>query len=322
MRARSKELAADVVEDHVGPRLAGEALHLAHVVLLAREDHVVGAERPRPLGLVGEPVVAITFAPRSLQSWITIDDTPLPAAWTTTVWPGFTWALRKTICHAVSVQSGSAAASAKGRVADADHVLVGHVEVPRVPALRVLPEDAVAPAEVVASREADLADAAGEARLDHHPIAGEHAAGARPALRPCRRCRSRGGAGTELEGRAAAPHPEIHVVHRHGVHAHAHLVGPGRRELQRALLQHLGSAVTLQHHRFGLHHSIPSIIAANLVAAARRGHSFGSHIRNAVPVPRPVVDVISPPCASMIVRLSARPSPEPFFFAVTSGSKT
>ena len=39
----------------------------------------------------------MTRAPMSLQSLIASEETPLPAAWMMTVWPGFTWPLRKTI---------------------------------------------------------------------------------------------------------------------------------------------------------------------------------------------------------------------------------
>src|SRR5436190_258659 len=57
----------------------------------------------------------------------------------------------------------------------------------------------------------------------------------------------------ELEGRAAAADPQIHVVHRDRVDAHARLARAGGRELDRAPLEHLGAAVAVQHHRFGLH---------------------------------------------------------------------
>jgi hypothetical protein len=42
-------------------------------------------------------------------------ETPLPAAWTSTVCPGRTRALSTTICHAVRKTSGTAATSVKGR---------------------------------------------------------------------------------------------------------------------------------------------------------------------------------------------------------------
>ena len=49
-------------------------------------------------------------------------------------------------------------------------------------ALRVLAQDAVAPAEVVAAGEAGAADAAGEAGLDHDPVSDGDAARPRAQL--------------------------------------------------------------------------------------------------------------------------------------------
>ena len=83
----------------------------------------------------------MTRAPTSLQSLMAIDDTPLPAAWTTTVCPGFTWAFLKTICHAVTVHRGNAASSVKlSDPLTLMRLTSGRLDVAGVAALRVLAE--------------------------------------------------------------------------------------------------------------------------------------------------------------------------------------
>ena len=67
--------------------------------------------------LSSEPTVAMTSAPKSLAIWMAMLETPLPAACTSTTCPGATRAFFTTICHAVSVQSGSAAAASNASAA-------------------------------------------------------------------------------------------------------------------------------------------------------------------------------------------------------------
>src|SRR3989442_5015788 len=61
----------------------------------------------------GPPAVAITVARHSFAIWIAALPTPLPAAWTSTVSPGFSAQRATSMCHAVRDASGHAAASSK-----------------------------------------------------------------------------------------------------------------------------------------------------------------------------------------------------------------
>ena len=55
------------------------------------------------------PTVAMTRAPTRRAIWIAALPTPLPAAWTNTVWPGESPARAMSACHEVSIAIGSAA---------------------------------------------------------------------------------------------------------------------------------------------------------------------------------------------------------------------
>ena len=59
------------------------------------------------------PTVVMTRAPTSRAIWIAALPMPLPAACTSTVWPGLSSALTSSACHDVRNASGSAAPASK-----------------------------------------------------------------------------------------------------------------------------------------------------------------------------------------------------------------
>src|SRR5262245_55712483 len=64
-------------------------------------------------------------------------------------------------------------------IADAEHIHIGHDGVTSISTLRVLPEDAIVPAEVVTTGGTCATYATGETRLHHHAITDGNAAYAR-----------------------------------------------------------------------------------------------------------------------------------------------
>ena len=127
--------------------------------------------------LASLPAVAMTRAPWSFAIWIAALETPLPAACTSTVCPGRT--LRLVDDHLPRRQKDERHRGDLGEWQVAgirQEVGVGHDEVTRVAAVRVLAEDGVLAAQVVLPREAPLAHAARDARAHHDAIADLHAA--------------------------------------------------------------------------------------------------------------------------------------------------
>ena len=170
--ALREDLAADVLDHDVDALLVGEPLALCNEVLRRVVDDLVGAELACARSAFSSVlVVVMTRAPSIFAIWIAALDTPLPAACTSTVWPGRDLG---PCARPSATPSGSRAGSRRrpsneSRVRHRQEVRVRHDDVPRVAALRVLAEDPVAAAEVVLAEEASLARAAREARVDERP---------------------------------------------------------------------------------------------------------------------------------------------------------
>jgi hypothetical protein len=125
---------------------------------------------------------------------------------------------------------------------------------PGVAAVHVLSEDGVLAAEVVAPREASLADAARDARVNDDPVADLPGAGARPeGLHLADDVAAEAVRVLELEVRDAAANPEIEVVEGDGLHANPDLARPGLRKLEGLAEQNLGTPVGAKDDGLGLH---------------------------------------------------------------------
>ena len=150
------------------------------VIPLDRGDHVVGAvierdaapSRRANASLASDPLVAITRAPSSTPICRAAIPTPPPTPQTSTVSPARSPARPDSIRHAVSVAREKAAASGPRHLRrHRRHVRGRHHHQFRGGARAVLAQDREVGAERLLARQAGGAAAAGDAGVEHHPVA-------------------------------------------------------------------------------------------------------------------------------------------------------
>ena len=120
----------------------------------------------------GEPAVASTVAPASTASWIAATDTPLPAAWISTVSPALSPPTGNSACDAVRKQVGNVAACSIAMSSGTAVDVAGGSDAPLgVPAGDRAADHAEFAVEVAHPSELRALVDTGERRVDDHPVA-------------------------------------------------------------------------------------------------------------------------------------------------------